>query len=146
MASRGLGFFSGKNFPEHLLWNVVESQGEDGMQTHQIHISGARERVHVIRNALFAFPEVLEVFVTGPPDVLVVVCAGRPRPGEWLRALRALGYRTPARGHAAWPLLERRRESLLPDVVPRGAGADDGDRTTSSIRNGQASRRRRDAA
>ena len=73
------------------------------MQTHQIHISGARERSHGIRNELFAFPEVLEVFVTGRPDVLVVVYAGRPRPGEWLRALRALGYRTPARGHARWP-------------------------------------------
>jgi cell division protease FtsH len=38
---------------------------------------------------------VLEVFVTGRPDLLVVVCAGRPRPGDWLCALRRLGYRTP---------------------------------------------------
>jgi hypothetical protein len=41
---------------------------------------------------LFAFPEVLEVFSTGRPDALVVVCSGRPHPGEWLRALRAAGY------------------------------------------------------
>ena len=67
------------------------------MQTHQISVSGARQRVDVIRKELFAFPEVLEVFVTGRPDVLVVVYAGRPRPGEWLRGLRRLGFRTPAR-------------------------------------------------
>ena len=58
------------------------------MKTHQIHVSGARERVHEIRRELFAFSEVLDVFVTGRADVLVVVYAGRPRPGEWLRVLR----------------------------------------------------------
>lgn len=67
------------------------------MQTHQIRVSGARQRVHVIRNELFAFPEILEVFATGRPDALVVVYVGRPRPGEWLRGLRRLGFRTPAR-------------------------------------------------
>ena len=67
------------------------------MQTHRIHVSGGRERVHEIRNELFDFPEVLEVLVTGRPDVLVVVHAGRPRPGEWLRALRRRGYRTSRR-------------------------------------------------
>ena len=117
------------------------------MQTHQIHVSGARERVHVIRNELFAFPEVLEVFVTGRPDVLVVVYAGRPRPGEWLRALRVLGYRTPARRHAGLPRLERRPDLLLRNVVQcKDAGVDDRDRTTSSIRSQQAPRRGRDAA
>ena len=70
------------------------------MQTHRIHVLGAREYVHDIRNELFAFPDVLDVFVTARPDVLVVVCAGRPRLGEWLRALRQLGYHTPARAHA----------------------------------------------
>lgn len=59
------------------------------MQTHKLHVSGARKYVDDIRSELFAFPEVLEVFVTGRPDVLLVVYAGRPRPGEWLRALRA---------------------------------------------------------
>jgi hypothetical protein len=67
------------------------------MQTHQIRVSGARQSVHVIRNELFAFPEILEVFATGRPDALVVVYVGRPRPGEWLRGLRRLGFRTPAR-------------------------------------------------
>jgi hypothetical protein len=70
------------------------------MQTHQIHVLGARELVHDIRNGLFAFPEVLDVFATVQPDVLVVVYARRPRPGEWLQALRQLGYRTPAPSHA----------------------------------------------
>lgn len=117
------------------------------MQTHQIHISGARERVHEIRSELFDFPEVLEVFVTGRSDVLVVVHAGRPRPGEWLRALRALGYRTSARGHAKWTRHEPRPELLLRSVVQSvDPGVDDGDRTTSSIRNKQTPRRGRDAA
>jgi hypothetical protein len=70
------------------------------MQTHKIHVSNGREAVHEIRRQLFLFHEVLEVFDTGRPDVLLVVCAGRPRPGEWLRALRALGYHSPARRHA----------------------------------------------
>ena len=82
------------------------------MQTHQIHVSGARQRVHEIRNALFAFSEVLDVFVTGRPDVLVVVHAGRPRPGEWLRALRRLGYQMPASGQAMRTGPEGRREEL----------------------------------
>ena len=69
------------------------------MQTHQIHVSNGREAVHEIRRELFLFPEVLEVFDTGRPDALVVVYLGRPRPGEWLKALRAIGYQTPTRGH-----------------------------------------------
>ena len=72
------------------------------MQTHQISVSGARQRVDVIRKELFAFPEVLEVFVTGRPDVLVVVYAGRPRPGEWLRGLRRLGLSHSGEGHAGY--------------------------------------------
>jgi hypothetical protein len=70
------------------------------MQTHQVHVSDGRNRVHEIRTELFAFPEVLDVFVTGRPDALVVVHLGRPRPGEWLRALRAAGYRVPPRQRA----------------------------------------------
>jgi hypothetical protein len=69
------------------------------MQTHQIYVSDARKRVHDIRNVLFTFPEVLDVFASGRPDGLVVVYAGRPRPGEWLRALRGLGYHTAGTGH-----------------------------------------------
>jgi hypothetical protein len=104
------------------------------MQTHRIQVSGAREHVHQIRVELFAFPEVLEVFVTGRPDFLVVVCAGRPRPGEWLRALRAIGCRTPARAHARWPRLERRSQSLLRSVAKSpDVGATDGDRTASVV-------------
>jgi hypothetical protein len=69
------------------------------VQTHQIDISHGRDNVHEIRRALFAFSEILDVFVTSRPDSLVVVCAGRPRPSEWLRALRAVGYEAPARRH-----------------------------------------------
>jgi hypothetical protein len=67
------------------------------VQTHQISVSRGRDSVDEIRKKLFEFPEVLEVFITGRPDSLVVVCSGRPRPGEWLRALRAVGYQVPAR-------------------------------------------------
>jgi hypothetical protein len=67
------------------------------VQTHQINVSRASDMVREIRHELFAFPEVLEVFVTGRPDWLVVVSRGRPRPGEWLRALRAVGYNVPVR-------------------------------------------------
>ena len=67
------------------------------MRTHQIHVANGREMVWEIRRELFRFPEVLEVFVTGRPDALVVVFTGRPRPGRWLRALWAAGYHAPAR-------------------------------------------------
>ena len=70
------------------------------MQTHQLHISNGRDKVHEIRSELFAFPEVLEVFITSRPDALVVVCSGRPHPGEWLRALRVVGYGPPLRRRA----------------------------------------------
>jgi hypothetical protein len=69
------------------------------VQTHQINISHGRDNVREIRYALFAFSEILDVFVTSRPDSLVVVCAGRPRLGEWLRALRAVGYEAPAQRH-----------------------------------------------
>jgi hypothetical protein len=69
------------------------------VQTHQINISHGRDNVHEIRRELFAFSEILDVFVTARPDSLVVVCAGRPRPSEWLRALRAAGYQVPTRRH-----------------------------------------------
>jgi hypothetical protein len=69
------------------------------VQTHQINISHGRDNVHEIRRELFAFSEILDVFVTSRPDSLVVVCAGRPRLGDWLRALRAVGYEAPNRRH-----------------------------------------------
>jgi hypothetical protein len=118
------------------------------MQTHRIQVLGAHEHVHEIRGELFAFPEVLEVFVTGRPDLLVVVCAGRPRPGEWLRALRAIDCRMAARDHARWPRPDQRSESLLRRIVESrpDLGAADGDRANRSIRSEQAPRRRRDAA
>lgn len=51
------------------------------MQTHPIHVTDGRERVLEVRDALFVFPDVLEVFVTGRSDVLVVLCLGHPRCG-----------------------------------------------------------------
>jgi hypothetical protein len=74
------------------------------VQTYQINISKGRDRVHEIRNELFDFPEILDVFVTSRPDSLVVVVWGRPRPGEWMRALRAVGYQVPARRHPSAPV------------------------------------------
>lgn len=71
------------------------------MQTHQMRVSDGRNRVAEIRRELFAFAEVIDVFVTGRPDALVVVFVGRPRPGEWSRALRSLGYDIPPRRQLA---------------------------------------------
>src|SRR5258708_371508 len=67
------------------------------MNTNQIRVSDGRDSVEDIRHRLFSFPEVLEVFATGRSDVLIVVHTGRPRLGNWLAALRAVGYRTSAR-------------------------------------------------
>ena len=118
------------------------------MQTHQIQVSGAKERVHEIRSELFAFPEVLDVFATGRLDALVVVYWGRPRPGEWLRALRAVGYHTPARGHARWPRPSRPQanELLREIVVSRNVEVGDDDQTTTSRARVQEPGRQRDAA
>ena len=117
------------------------------MKTHQIYVSGAGERADEIRNGLFAFSEVLDVFVTGRPDVLVVIYVGRPRPGEWLHALRRLGYHTPARERAMWPRPQGRSAGLLREVVPSGdVGIDDGRQTTSSIPRDPAAHHGRDAA
>jgi hypothetical protein len=79
------------------------------VQTYQINISQGRDHVHEIRRELFAFSEILDVFVTSRPDSLVVVCAGRPRLGEWLCALRAVGYETPARRHSSAGTTTRNR-------------------------------------
>jgi hypothetical protein len=90
------------------------------VQTHQIHVSKGRERVTEIRSELFVFPEVLEVFATGRPDALVVVCWGRPRPAAWLNTLRALGYQVPPRRHATSAAFDfdRRRVAVPPESVP----------------------------
>jgi hypothetical protein len=90
------------------------------VQTHRLHVSNARDSVLEIRSELFVFPEVLEVFVTGRPDVLVVVCSGRPRPTQWLRTLRAAGYETLARRHASANELERGESTSATDL-PRSA-------------------------
>lgn len=79
------------------------------MQTHQINVSRARDMVQEIRHELFAFPEVLDVFVTSRPDSLVVVSRGRPRPGDWLRALRVVGYEVPPRRRRVTAIAEGRR-------------------------------------
>jgi hypothetical protein len=71
------------------------------VQTYQINVSKGRDQVQEIRHELFAFSEILEVFATSRPDALIVVCGGRPRAGEWLRALRAIGYEASARRRVA---------------------------------------------
>ena len=73
------------------------------VQTCQIGVAEGRDRVNEIRSELFGFPEILEVFITGRPDSLVVVCQGRPRPAEWQRALRAVGYELAPRSHPGTP-------------------------------------------
>jgi hypothetical protein len=94
------------------------------VQTHQINVSRARDMVQEIRHELFEFPEVLDVFVTGRPDWLVVVSRGRPRPGEWLRALRAVGYHVPVRRHATQAAEADRRGTAAPASTPaRGVAA-----------------------
>jgi hypothetical protein len=88
------------------------------VQTHQINISHGSDNVHEIRRQLFAFSEILDVFVTSRPDSLVVVCAGRPRLGEWLGALRAVGYEVSARRHAfPGPAMPRSMTQILPTRI-----------------------------
>jgi hypothetical protein len=90
------------------------------VQTHQIQISGGRDRVDQIRSELFAFTDVLEVFVTGRPDALVVVCCGHPHPADWLRAPRGAGFGPPARRPSASVDRDRARpegEAQLPRIT-----------------------------
>jgi hypothetical protein len=95
------------------------------VQTYQIHVSRGRDRVNEIRSELFGFSEVLDVFVTGRPDSLVVVCWGRPRPAEWLRVLRAVGYDVPPRRRSGTPVGRADRTGTLAPVSrkPRSAHA-----------------------
>jgi hypothetical protein len=88
------------------------------MQTHQINVARARDMAQEIRHKLFEFPEVLDVFVTGRPDWLVVVSQGYPRPGEWLRALRAAGYQVPVRRHATQAAEVDRQAAAAPARTP----------------------------
>jgi hypothetical protein len=106
------------------------------VQTHRINVLKARDRVQEIRHELFKFPEVLEVFVTGRPDWLVVVSRGRPRPGQWLPALRAVGCEVPGRRHA---VTEVAGADLPRDAAPPGAGP-------GWVVKGRASRRGRSPA
>jgi hypothetical protein len=87
------------------------------VQTYQINIAHGRENVYAIRRELFAFSEILDVFAAGRADSLVVVCVGRPRLGEWLRALRAVGYEVPARRHLSDPTIAVHRMSGIHDHV-----------------------------
>lgn len=59
------------------------------MRTHPIHITDGRAQALEVRTELFAFGEVLDVVITGRPDILVVICSRRPRAGAWLAALGA---------------------------------------------------------
>jgi hypothetical protein len=79
--------------------------------------------VNEVRSELFNFPEVLDVFITGRQDALVVVYSGRPRPGEWLGALRRVGYEIPAKRHAAAVAVDADRPSVVapPDSPPPSA-------------------------
>jgi hypothetical protein len=76
------------------------------MQTHPLYVIDGCAQALDIRTELFAFADVLDVFVTGRPDVLLVACSGRPHPAEWLRVLRAAGYEIPGRRHARAALPE----------------------------------------
>jgi hypothetical protein len=98
------------------------------VQTHQINVSRARDMVEEIRHELFEFPDVLEVFVTGRPDCLVVVSRGRARPGEWLRALRAVGYNVPVRRHVTQAAKADRQGAAAPAraLAPRPSARADG--------------------
>jgi hypothetical protein len=95
------------------------------VQTYQIDVSEGRDRVNEIRSELFVFPEILEVFIAGRPDSLVVVCQGRPRPAEWLRALRAVGYELAPRSHPGTPAAKAGQTVVAaplrrgPPTVPR---------------------------
>jgi hypothetical protein len=87
--------------------------------------------VNEVRSELFNFPEVLDVFITGRPDALVVVCSGRPRPGEWLGALRRVGYHVPAKRHATAVAFDSDRTSVVapsygPPPTPSPSGATHG--------------------
>jgi hypothetical protein len=84
----------------------------------RITVSRARAIVQEIRHELFEFPEVLDVVVTGRPDWLVVVSPGRPRPREWLRALRAVGYHVPVRRHATLAAEADRQGAAAPASTP----------------------------
>jgi hypothetical protein len=61
------------------------------------------------------------VFVTSQPDALVVVCSGRPRPGDWLGALRGVGYDLPARRRATAAAADRTHVVESPDSPARSA-------------------------
>ena len=95
------------------------------VQTCQIGVAEGRDRVNEIRSELFGFPEILEVFITGRPDSLVVVYQGRPRPAEWLRALRAVGYELAPRRHPVTPAAKAGQTGVVapqhrePLTVPR---------------------------
>jgi hypothetical protein len=69
--------------------------------------------VNEVRSELFSFPEVLDVFITGRLDALVVVCSGRPRPGEWLGALRRAGYDVPAKQHTTAVAFDADRTNVV---------------------------------
>jgi hypothetical protein len=90
------------------------------VQTHQIHVSNGRDKVHEIRSKLFVFPEVLDVLAISRPDAIVVVCWGRPRPAAWLNTLRAVGYQVSPRRHATAAGLnfDRRHVAARPKSVP----------------------------
>jgi hypothetical protein len=48
----------------------------------------------------------------------VVVSQGRPRPAEWLRALRAVGYHVPMRRHATQAVEAGRQGAAAPARTP----------------------------
>ena|ERR1700761_4241552 len=69
------------------------------MQTHLLRVANARDQLEDLRAELLTFRDVLDVFSTTRADTLVVLCSGRPHPGQWARALRTAGYTIPPRRH-----------------------------------------------
>jgi hypothetical protein len=109
------------------------------VQTHQIHVSNGRDMVNEVRSELFSFPEVLDVFITGRLDALVVVCSGRPRPGEWLGALRRAGYDVPAKQHTTAVAFDADRTNVVaPPHSPTSSPP-----TSGAVRRAGAERHRR---
>jgi hypothetical protein len=109
------------------------------VQTHQIHVLHGRDMVNEVRSELFGFPEVLDVFITARPDALVVVYSGRPRPGEWLGALRRAGYELPPQRHATAIGFDADRTGVVaPRLTPTPSPP-----TSGAVRRAGAERHRR---
>jgi hypothetical protein len=94
------------------------------VQTYKIYVSKGRDRMNEIRSELFVFPEILDVFITGRPDWLVVVCRGPAAPrGMAARTARGPDHagNAPSK-HAASRSLMRRCLQTAPAEARQPAG------------------------